>query len=209
MVSAAIEHFGVEWLERGAMDLRLRSPVYEGDEVMVMMRAEADGRLHIEAGQSASGVAWIHGEAAPSIENYPKQPIEQRVASVETLIPGETLGTLVERIDLAQEHITTPLEAAIGRDRLAHPAALLSLANRIFMCNFVLGPWLHGASEVRHFSAVWDGEEVQMRGTIADRYERKGHQFAVLDLLLIAATERIIAHIRHTAIWRPQFTQNG
>ncbi len=209
MASAAIAHFGAGWLERGAMDVRLRAPVCEGDEVVVTTQQDADGHVRIEAGESASGAAWMNVEACPRIEIYPQRPVAQRVASVETLIPGELLGTLSDRIDLAQSRITAPLDASVGPDRLAHPAVLLSFANQIFLGNFVLGPWLHGASEVRNFSAVRDGEEIQMRGRIEDRFERKGHEFVVLDLLLIAGKERVAAHIRHTAIWRPRFTQTG
>src|SRR5207237_6278116 len=48
MATAAIEHFGEKWLERGAMDVRFSAPVYEGEEVEIVDRREADGRLRIE-----------------------------------------------------------------------------------------------------------------------------------------------------------------
>ena len=35
MATAAVELFGPEWLDRGAMDVRFLKPVYEGDEVIV------------------------------------------------------------------------------------------------------------------------------------------------------------------------------
>ena len=48
MTAAAIEHFGREWLDRGAMDLRLLQPVYAGDEVTVTSELSG-GRLRIGA----------------------------------------------------------------------------------------------------------------------------------------------------------------
>jgi len=45
--------------------------------------------------------------------------------------------------------------------------------------NVQLGPWLHVASELRHFSRV------------AEHFERKGHQFVVLDVLVVAGGEAL------------------
>ena len=57
------------------------------------------------------------------------------------------------------------------------------------MQNVQLGPWLHVASELRHFSRV------------AERFARKGHQFVVLDVVVVAGGERLVQHVLHTAIY--------
>jgi hypothetical protein len=36
---------------------------------------------------------------------------------------------------------------------------------------------------------------------VAQRYERKGHQFVVLDILVVAGVDRLVQHVRHTAIY--------
>ena len=203
MASATIGHFGLNWLERGAMDVRLRTPVYEGDEVVVTVRPDAHDRAQVEAGQRASGAAWIHQESAPSQEEYRGGAIERHTAALDTLVIGARLGELVERLDLANSRMSAPLDAAIGHDRFAHPAILLALANKILMENYELGPWIHAASEVRKFGTAKDGEEVRVRAKIDDRYERKGHDFVVLDVILVCR-DRVIERIRHTAIWRPR-----
>jgi hypothetical protein len=203
MASATIGHFGPDWLERGAMDVRFRAPVYEGDEVVVTVRPDAYERAQLEAGQSASGAAWIHQESAPSEEDYRAGSMERRTAALETLVPGVRLGEFVERLDLANSRMSAPLDAAIGPDRLAHPAILLALANRILMQNYELGPWIHAASEIRKFSVARDCEEIRVRAKIDDLYERKGHEFVVLDVILLGRN-RVIERIRHTAIWRPR-----
>jgi len=43
-----------------------------------------------------------------------------------------------------------------------------------------------------------------VRGRILDCYERKGHEFVVLNLLLVANGERMIQQVRHTAIYKPR-----
>ena len=72
------------------------------------------------------------------------------------------------------------------------------------MRNFKLGPWIHTATDLINWSAVRDGEEITIRGRIADCFERKGHEFVVLDLLLVAEKSRAVQQVSHTAIYRPR-----
>ena len=74
----------------------------------------------------------------------------------------------------------------------------------MLMSNYELGPWIHTASDLINRSAVHDGEEISVRGRIADRFERKAHEFVVLDLLFTANGDRIIQQVRHTAIYLPR-----
>ena len=64
-----------------------------------------------------------------------------------------------------------------------------------------LGPWMHVGSEVTNYGVVTDGERVSTRGRVSNLFERKGHQFAELDLLLVADEIRPVQHVRHTAIY--------
>ncbi len=135
------------------------------------------------------------------------RPEDQRPpASHETLAQGTTLGTLTTTLDLAVDRISAPLPAAIGAGRAAHPAVLLGLANQLLARNVVLGPWIHAASDVTNFSKAHDGEVLTVRGRVAEKYERKGHEFVVLDVLTTCG-ERAVQHVLHTAIWRPRVRQ--
>ena len=196
LAAAVIEHFGDAWLEHGAMDVRFHQPVYDGDDVVVTVGPEANGRIHVEAGACASGVAWLG--AFPLAGDYAERPLDrQPPASHDSLAPGTVLGTLVRRFDLAGSRLNEPLDPA-------QPAVLLGLANELLVRNVVLGPWIHVSSEVRNFSSAKDGEEVRVRGRVEDRYERKGHEFVVLDIVILGEGNRPIEHVRHTAIWRPR-----
>jgi MaoC like domain len=201
--AAAIEHFGPEWLDRGAMDVRFLKPVYEGDEIVVTLEAGDDGRVRIDTGGSASADAWMHSDAPGDPMNHTDASVERRGASRETLAPGIHLGTLVRRLDLSQSRISAPLDPFIGPERRAHPAILLSLANEILMSNYELGPWMHTASAVRNFSSARDGEQIRVQACIEDQFERKGHEFVVLDMVMLGE-DRVIEQVRHTAIWRPR-----
>jgi acyl dehydratase len=202
MASAVIQHFGEEWLAHGAMDVRFFQPFYEGEQVAVSITDEESGRIKIEAASRASATAWLL-DAAPSAD-YPPEHEAQRVPpSPETIRPGVVLGTLTKTLDLSQPSVSAPLEAFIGAERLAHPAIILGLANEILMHNYALGPWIHSASEVRNASPARDGDILEARGKIVDAYERKGHEFVVLDVAILNSGS-LVSRIRHTAIWQPR-----
>jgi hypothetical protein len=207
LASAAIEHFGHEWLVHGAMDVRFYQPVYDGDEVTVSAQPEAAGRLNLAIADHANGLAWIDSTPEPRATDYPEAPIERRPASRESLAPGTVLGTLIRKLDLAQARMSAPIDPSIGPERFAHPAILLALANEILVTNYVLGPWIHVSSEVRKSNSLKDGDDIQVRARIENRFERKGHEFVVLNVLILGPSLHVIESIRHTAIWRPRAPQ--
>ena len=146
------------------------------------------------------------------MEDYPEAPlplVEARLApSRELLVPGTVLGTLTETVSLpdtkALENLDERLLIYRGAEAVAHPFTLLGLANQILARNYKLGPWIHAASDLINWSSARNGEEITVRGRIADCFERKGHEFVVLDLLLIAGGSRFVQQVRHTAIYQPR-----
>jgi hypothetical protein len=226
LAAAVIAHFGEPWLNRGAMDVCFHQPVYEGEEAVVNLTVDPDSPGHVRVNvvingtDCASGVASLFDrnetDARPTpTAVQPTQAPVRRAPTVETLAPGTVLTPLSQPLDLAQSRISAPLDPAVVAPttgaRFAHPAVLLALANEIFVKNYELGPWIHSSSEVRKFSAARDGEHLHTSARVEDRFERKGHEFVVLDVTIasgdVAQTNpRIVERIRHTAIWRPRIT---
>jgi hypothetical protein len=212
-----------QWLDHGTMRVRFTQPFYEGDPVVV--RAEAtksedcvlidataehkDGPICASA--SASIDAGLERRGLPRMSDYETRPLpsaETRLpATAEALIPGTVFGTLVERLDLKADQqglliqIGERLTIYFGENAVAHPIVILAMANQLLMHNVALGPWIHASSELTNFSSARDGEEITVRGVIADAFQRKGHEFVVLDLLLTAG-DRLIQQVLHTAIYR-------
>ena len=202
MTAPVIDLLGPEWLHRGAMDVRFFEPFYHGEEVIVSIENPLEEQMKIAAGSRASATAWILG-ANPASDYPGEHSASQQPASRESIRPGMALGTLEKTLDLAQPGVSAPLDAFVGPERYAHPAIVLSLANELLMHNYILGPWIHASSEVRNAKPVRDGEQVHVRGRIADAYERKGHEFVVLDVAILSAG-CLLTRIRHTAIWKPR-----
>ena len=219
MTVPAVERFGPAWLERGAMQVRFMQPVYEGDDVIVKGAADASSNLSLTAERGDGSVCAVAtatmGEPrpAPSLDDYaltpPPADDERPVASRDSLVIGAALGTLRETLNLKDtsrlDRLDERLAVYRGEAPLAHPVALLELSNHLLMRNFKLGPWIHAASELVNYDAAYDGDMIEARGRVADCFERKGHEFVVLDVLLTAGGNRVIQQVRHTAIYRPRF----
>jgi hypothetical protein len=139
-------------------------------------------------GVCGTATATISATAALPLERYPEHPLPQHrpTPSVDNLIPGAALGTVVEKIEVAE------------------PRAVLQFSNELLVRNFKLGPWIHAGSEIQNYSAVRIGDEISARGRIHDRYQRKGHEFVVADVMLIANGDRLVQTVRHTAIYQPR-----
>jgi len=90
----------------------------------------------------------------------------------------------------------------LGPTAPAHPALYLDQANRAVDQNVRLSPWIHVESRGQHLGLCRVGESLSTRGRIARLWERKGHEFLELDLLLVANGSRPVASIRHVAIYQ-------
>lgn len=202
MTAAITNLLGPEWLHRGAMDLRFYEPFYDGEEVVVSVENPGEVPIKVTAGTRASGSAWMLQANAPA--DFPAEhSASKQPASRETIQPGMLLGTLEKTLDLSQPGVSAPFDAFLGPERYAHPAIILGLANELLMHNYHLGPWIHSSSEVRNSKPARDGEQIQVRGKIEDAYERKGHEFIVVDVVVVSAAD-LLTRIRHTAIWKPR-----
>ena len=206
MTLPVLDHFGEQWLDRGGMSVRLRAPVYDGEDIAIEADPVDGGRIEIVLeGGRASGVAWLNHEidapsserAAPPLPSHDARP----PASRESLSAGVVLGTLIKKLAPEDRPISAPLPPVIGPGKAAHPTRLLALSNELLMSNVVLGPWIHASSEVSNFSSVHDGDEITVAGRVEEAYERKGHEFAVLDIVLRSGA-RTVQTVRHTVIWR-------
>ncbi|MEW6125812.1 MAG: MaoC family dehydratase [Acidobacteriota bacterium] len=225
MTVPLVESFGEGWLERGAMQVKFNRPVYEGESLTI--RADVDNdteprRVFINAEREdgevcAVAIATLDDKDSwmmPQIDDYPIKDLPESEARSKALrenfIIGAAIGTLTEKIDLTGQakdylqKIDEHLPNYFGERAVLHPGYLLSLANQIFVCNFTVSPWIHVGSELINRSAVRDGERLAVRGRIAECFERKGHEFVVLDLLFVANENRIAAQARHTAIYKLQ-----
>ena len=181
-----------EWAEQGTMQVRLMEPFYDGEEVFVNAAMRDDGSLAVTAEREdgticARGVAIVRPAPAEPPELIPEASLPARdqrpVPTPQTVIPGALLGTIAVTLETASQE------------------KLLQLSNDILIQNFRLGPWIHVSSELRNWSPAKAGDLVSVRGRVVDRFDRKGHEFVVVDVMVVAGTQRLLQTVRHTAIY--------
>lgn len=212
MMHLPVERWGRAFLERGAAECKFTSPVYDGETVEVRGLEQGDV-LAIEVmsrGKScATGSARLSNH--PILEAYPTSSapsLETRPeANPATLPVGAVLGT--QRFDTNVEFLKTYLQD-IGetddlylREGLMHPGNVLRMANFALFRNVKLGPWIHVGSRVHNLGVARAGESLAARSRVTANYEKKGHLFVELDVLVLAH-ERPVAQVLHTAIYRPR-----
>lgn len=210
-----VMRWGRAWLERGTAECRFFKPVYDGDTATVTA-VEAGGRLDISVESRgemcASGRAALPdaAAAAPALGAFravpqrdPRPPADEASLASDTwlsLDPYPVTPEMAARY-LADSHESAAIYAAEG---LLHPRDILRSCNFVLSRNVVLGPWIHTGSRIRHFAAVAVGSTLSVRARITGNYEHKGHRFVDVDALVIADERTPVAHIAHTAIYRPR-----
>jgi acyl dehydratase len=212
MCGPALEILGATLLERGRIEARFVRPVYEADRVEVEGAPGDDGAvaLTVRKGDEicATGAASLVDDGwEPDVPPRAPIPAALPAASVDSLTPGTVLGSLEVPFDLgrAREYlVSVGAEHALGTGGAAHPGWLILLANLALSSNVALGPWIHVSSDMRLLDLVADGERVSARTRVAAEYQRKGHRFVELDVVLLADEARPVAAVRHAAIYEPR-----
>src|SRR5262249_33491646 len=144
--------------------------------------------------------------ATPAADAVPRrEPIP--VASPTSLAAGTMLGTWIDTFHAgtAREYLDAISEDApiYGEQGIAHPGWLLRRANQVLAANVALGPWIHVGSDVHLYDTVRDGELVRTDATVTREWERRGHRFVTLDVIVTAET-RVAMRAAHTAIYEPR-----
>lgn len=210
--------WGVGWLERGTAECRFFKPVYDGKLVTVTatgtahalaMTVESDGE------QCAAGAAALPDEPGTAPEFPDAAPIpasdDRPDADEATLATGRCLSSqpVVLTLDRLRQYLADIRESdpLYARAKLIHPAFMLRLSNLALKDNVKLGAWIHAASSIRHFGLAHAGESLAAHARVAANYERKGHRFVDLDVVIVADESRVVAQVRHTAIYRLRQTE--
>lgn len=217
MMHLPVERWGRAFLERGAAECRFTNPVYDGEIAEVAGREDGDAiAIEVTSGgrSCATGSARLPEVAAtaPALDRFPAvnpPAMEDRPSAGPATLPvGGCLGTIP--LEASGELVSGYLrdvretDGLYAREGLVHPGTVLRMCNLALVRNLLLGPWIHVGSVVQNFSAACVGETLAARARVLANYERKGHLFVELDVLVLGDAARPVAGVRHTAIYRPR-----
>ena len=225
MTYPLVHNFGAAWLTQGTARVQLAKPIYEGDQITVTgtVNAVAESGMHFDlASMNTEGVACGIGTAtlptasnpSPDLAEIPVGPRQApRVPiSWEAVVVGQPLSLLTlivtqqDNEEYCHTH-TDDLALYHGTRGFVHPGILLRQCNRIFSEHFILGPWIHVASDLTTYRPCQVGEPLEIRGVPVEKFEKKGHAFTVLDILILTAGEAV-QRVKHTCIFRPRQSQH-
>ena len=217
-----VVRWGADWLSGGRLQGRLDAPVYDGELVEVDATEGTDG-LEVVVRGSDGGAraratlsallpgarAEVQAGADPEAfaVRLPPGPADRAPASRELLEPGTVLATQHARFHSARAMAyldeISETDPAFRIEGLAHPGWLLRFANWALSSTVRLGPWIHVSSDAWLLAAVRDGDQLEVRAVVTDRFEAKGHEFVDLRVLFLV-DGRPVALVDHRAIWQPR-----
>lgn len=220
MTHPVVAALGRAWLDHGAFSVRFAKPVYFGEPATVRasVAAHSKDRVTIQArvvndegevcATATMGLPLGALLPLPDVATYPAAslPVERPVASRALLESRTVLGTpqlILERavVDAFLLKVSEALPLYRGADAPAHPGLYLEQANRALDRNVRVSPWIHVESHGQHLSIPRVGERLETRARVKSLFQGKGHEFVELDLLLLAEGARMVASIRHIAIY--------
>ncbi|MFN0093515.1 MAG: hypothetical protein ACKVVT_01895 [Dehalococcoidia bacterium] len=221
MTQPPLRAFGTAWLTGGTMSARFAKPVYEGELVAVEAAVTelgvdsvgvslvAKNPAGVECG-IGSATLCINGVEPVALRDFPEAPLPAvRPLASESVFAGmDIMGSLREPGELGRwerflDEIGDQDPRFRGPEAIAHPGYLIRLANTILVSNVQLGPWIHVSSDVRQLGVARLGRNITTRGRVLGTFERKGHKFVELDVV-IASGEEPVMHVHHTAIYEPR-----
>jgi acyl dehydratase len=220
MTQPVVAAFGLSWLERGTMSARFIKPFYETQwcTVTATVAESIDGApvLSLEAVNDDGGVCAIgtatlpaRAVASPDVSSFavaplpsPRPPVSREALEAIT-VPGTIHETFDPDGEYAQYLSDVPETNALNLGPAAYASSgyLIRRANSALALQVRLNPWIHVSSNVTHHSLLGPGESLETRSRITELFERKGHQFVRMDVLMLGDGERPVMSVDHTAIY--------
>lgn len=185
MTHLPVSAWGLDWLRTGGGEVRFRHPVMDADGVDLVIDGKGDVAAVVDGETRATARFWTSPEELPHRPGPSLDPIEF-VIDTSWSDYGARAG---EDCALYAEH------------GIAHATSWPRLANQFCHEQLVDGPWIHVRSRIAHHGVAVVGATVRATATVADRFDSRAGERAVLDVR-IHADGAPVASIEHEAIIR-------
>lgn len=216
MVPPILHAFGDDWLSAGSFSARFVKPVYEGETARVQPAwRDAAREVELEVRNPAGDLCAMGRAALLPGDTVPPDPAGFADAALPAEREPVSEAALRRRTSLGALHATASrealddfLEEAQDQDQRwrgpaapVHPGYLFRSANTILSSNVRLNPWIHVSSEVSLLGTLRVGDYFETRGKVISLFERGGHRFVQLDVVILDAAAGPVMRIDHTAIY--------
>jgi len=216
-VPAILDVLGERWLEDGWADVSFRRPVHPGDQMTARVERTAtgaslvmenqDGEACISGELGLGTAAWLKDIAVPSRPIAEPRPAELPQLTPEVAPVGRELRPMAVPMALddarayALEKQADDSARWTGPGARIHPGWIAARMTPLLHHSYDYGPAIHTRTQVQHLAPALAGQTVTMAGIFRETYERKGHQYGVIDGVMLAEDRRELARLRHTTIY--------
>ena len=228
--AALIEALGNQWLDQGWVEFQLRKLVYPeelittrvsplppsggklsktegGSPTVEFTMSKHNGDIAVR-GTAGLGIAGFNSEITDASDRSPVPQPDDRPFITRALAPlGEDLPAM--SIDLSATE-STRYAAELARDpgplwrdpgARVHPGWIAQRANALLAHTWRYTA-IHASSQIQHLAPVQPDQRLLVSGRLASGYERKGHEYAVIDLTISAEDGRDLVRMRQPTIYQ-------
>jgi hypothetical protein len=221
LIHPGVEAWGLDWLTRGRASVVVGKPLYDDRPFRVEV-SDATERSYRAALFDEEGVecATASVELPESVAPPPAYRGDPRIEEGCQRPPGTRdvmeelrkggMRALRARWD-GKVGIVSYLRDASGMPELlradgggyANPANTLGLTNWVLGGNVKISPWLHLQTDSQNYAPIPRGSELIAEAVVGDLFERKGHEFVDLDVVIyFEATREAAMSARLRAIYK-------
>ncbi|MGY6706078.1 hypothetical protein [Roseinatronobacter sp.] len=202
--------WGADWMSRGAITVRFRRPVYDGDTLTITATPTDEGAVDVavanEEGEHVvvGTMAAAHGRPAPTLADmkFVSAPATKAALSVSDLVPGLRFSTNERVIDddtlkVSRMAMGNALPVFVD-NRIAHPGCMvrLTMFDVLSSYKFPLAP-VFTSVDTQNFAVLKAGSMVSTSAQITKVFERNGKIFFESEEFLVADRSVVIArHLR-------------
>ncbi len=198
LIHPAIERWGAAWLDRGAAQCRVVSPLYDREQFTVDIQDVAEDQF-LSTLTRPNGTVCAHGEvslpaAEPAIPVRRGDPLAEPgyaapPATFEVWRELQAHGCRAFRYvwnEQAEVYLRDadqmPSLLQPGQQGFANMSFLLGCSNWILAGNAYMNPWVHLETRSQNFQRVPQDTTIVAEMAVKDSFEKKGHQFIDVDV---------------------------
>ena len=216
-VAALVEALGDAWLDEGWVEFQLRKPVYP-DEVITTRVTPVGGDVEFTMtkhtgeiavrGTAGLGIADFNSEISSATDRAPQPEPADRQFITRALAPlGDDLPAMEINLSSADAESYADQRARDshprwhGPDSRVHPGWIAQRANALLAHTWRYTA-IHASSQIQHLAPVHPDQRLLVSGRLDSGYERKGHEYAVIDLTITSEDGRDLVRMRQPTIYQ-------
>ncbi len=231
-IAALVEALGEDWLDEGWVEFQLRKPVYPSEVITTRVTPISDSVIPAQAGISPQdsaaveftmtkhtgdiavrgtaglGVADFNSEISTATDRTPQPEPADRPFITRAVAPlGEDLPAMAIDLSAAEAawyaeqkaHDAHPLWH--GANARVHPGWIAQRANALLAHTWRYTA-IHASSQIQHLAPVHPDQTLLVSGRLDSGYERKGHEYAIIDLTVTGEDGQDLVRMRQPTIYQ-------